>query len=79
MSRPSMSLPGIGEYTARAVAAFAYGVRTPVVDTNVRRVLARAVLGQADAGPAAVRRDLALMESVLPEDAGGGAGSPMPR
>ncbi len=62
------SLPGIGAYTARAVAAFAYGVRTPVVDTNVRRVLARAVLGQADAGPAAVRRDLLLMDSVLPED-----------
>ena len=62
------SLPGIGEYTARAVAAFAYGVRTPVVDTNVRRVLARALLGQADAAPASVARDLALMDSVLPED-----------
>lgn len=63
-----LSLPGVGEYTARAVAAFAYGVRTPVVDTNVRRVLARAVLGQADAGPTAIRRDLALMEAMLPED-----------
>ena len=64
-----LALPGIGDYTARAVAAFAYGVRTPVVDTNVRRVLARAVLGQGEAGPPSIRRDLALMESVLPQDA----------
>src|SRR4051794_27389777 len=33
-----LGLPGIGEYTARAVAAFAFGQRVPVVDTNVRRV-----------------------------------------
>jgi A/G-specific adenine glycosylase len=64
-----LALPGVGEYTARAVAAFAYGVRVPVVDTNVRRVLARAVLGQGEAGPPSTRRDLALMESVLPMDA----------
>jgi A/G-specific adenine glycosylase len=63
-----LALPGIGEYTARAVAAFAYGVRTPVVDTNVRRVLARAVLGQGEAGPPSTRRDLELMEALLPED-----------
>jgi A/G-specific adenine glycosylase len=63
-----LALPGIGTYTARAVAAFAHGVRTPVVDTNVRRVLARALLGQGDAGPPAASRDLVLMESVLPLD-----------
>ena len=40
-----LRLPGIGEYTARAVAAFAFGARTPVVDTNVRRVLSRVVRG----------------------------------
>ena len=40
-----LALPGVGAYTARAVAAFAYGRRHPVVDTNVRRVVARAVLG----------------------------------
>ncbi len=61
-----LALPGIGEYTARAVAAFAYGVRTPVVDTNVRRVLARAVLGQGEAGPPSLRRDLELMDALLP-------------
>lgn len=41
-------LPGIGPYTARAVAALAFGRRVGAVDTNVRRVLARAVLGVAD-------------------------------
>jgi A/G-specific adenine glycosylase len=64
-----LELPGIGEYTARAVAAFAYGVRVPVVDTNVRRVLARAVGGQGEAGPPSTRRDLAAMEAILPVDA----------
>jgi len=33
------TLPGIGKYTARAVASFAFGLQVPVVDTNVRRVL----------------------------------------
>ncbi|GAA4764477.1 A/G-specific adenine glycosylase [Actinomycetospora chibensis] len=61
------SLPGIGTYTARAVAAFAHGRRVPVVDTNVRRVVARAVLGRADAG-AAASRDLADTEALLPDD-----------
>jgi A/G-specific adenine glycosylase len=63
------ALPGIGHYTARAVAAFAYGRRHPVVDTNVRRVIARAVDGVADAGPPSTKRDLAAMEAQLPTDA----------
>jgi A/G-specific adenine glycosylase len=41
------SLPGVGAYTARAVLAFAYGADVGVVDTNVARVLARAVAGRA--------------------------------
>jgi A/G-specific adenine glycosylase len=63
-----LALPGVGPYTARAVAAFAYGVRTPVVDTNVRRVLARALGGQAEPGPAQTPRDLAAMGAILPAD-----------
>jgi len=63
-----LALPGVGPYTARAVAAFAHGVRTPVVDVNTRRVLARAVEGRGEPGPAQTRRELALMESLLPED-----------
>jgi A/G-specific adenine glycosylase len=63
-----LALPGVGDYTARAVAAFAYGRRHPVVDTNVRRVLARAIDGNGEAGPASTRRDLAAMEAQLPTD-----------
>ena len=61
-----LALPGVGDYTARAVVAFAHRQRVPVVDTNVRRVVARAVEGVADA---AVRRsDLALVEALLPAE-----------
>lgn len=42
------ALPGVGEYTAAAVAAFAFGARTPVADVNVRRVLARAAHGHEE-------------------------------
>ncbi|WP_307859179.1 A/G-specific adenine glycosylase [Desertivibrio insolitus] len=63
-----LALPGVGDYTARAVAAFAFGKRHPVVDTNVRRVIARAVDGQGQAGPPSTRRDLAAMEALLPAD-----------
>ena len=59
-----LALPGIGDYTARAVAAFAYRQRHAVVDTNVRRVVARALEGVADA--AVTKRDLLLVESLLP-------------
>lgn len=61
-----LTLPGIGAYTARAVACFAYGKRVPVVDTNVRRVLSRAVHGR-DEAPARAR-DLADVGALLPDD-----------
>ncbi|WP_137846064.1 A/G-specific adenine glycosylase [Microbacterium sp. 2FI] len=60
-----LALSGIGDYTARAVAVFAYGDRHPVVDTNTRRVLARVVDGRSQPG-AASQRDLAAMERILP-------------
>jgi A/G-specific adenine glycosylase len=62
-----LALTGIGDYTARAVAAFAYGDRHPVVDTNTRRVLARAIDGRSQPGPPS-RHDLAAMEALLPDD-----------
>lgn len=62
------ALPGVGSYTARAIAAFGYGRRCAVVDTNVRRVVARAVHGNGDAGPARVRADMADVAALLPAE-----------
>jgi A/G-specific adenine glycosylase len=62
-----LRLPGVGAYTARAIACFAYRQRVPVVDTNVRRVVARAVHGRADAPASA--RDLDDVAALLPGDA----------
>lgn len=62
-----LSLTGIGPYTARAVASFAYADRHPVVDTNTRRVIARLVHGRAAAGQPKPS-DLDDMEALLPVD-----------
>jgi A/G-specific adenine glycosylase len=64
-----LTLPGVGAYTARAVVCFAYQQRVPVVDTNVRRVVARAVHGRADAGSSSSPRDLTDVDTLLPNDA----------
>jgi len=61
-----LALPGVGDYTARAVACFAYSRRVAVVDTNVRRFVARACSGQEVAGPASTARDNAAVEQLLP-------------
>ena len=61
------ALPGVGTYTARAVSCFGYGRRQPVVDTNVRRVVARLVHGRAEAAPARAA-DLADIAALAPED-----------
>lgn len=63
-----LTLPGVGAYTARAVACFAYRQGVPVVDTNVRRVVARAVHGLADAGNPSAVRDMADVATLLPND-----------
>ena len=62
------ALPGVGAYTAAAVAAFAFGRRSVVVDTNVRRVLVRAVEGRAQAAPALTAAESALAASFVPDD-----------
>ena len=64
-----LALPGIGDYTARAVAVFAHRQRHPVVDTNVRRVVARVVHGNAQPAPPSARRDHEVVELLLPLDA----------
>lgn len=63
-----LALPGVGAYTAAAVAAFAFGERTVVVDTNVRRVLARAIEGRPQAAPSLTVAEARLAASVVPED-----------
>jgi A/G-specific adenine glycosylase len=61
------ALPGVGEYTARAVAAFAFGQRHPVVDTNVRRVLARHQLGIGlPSGASTTAQERAHVAELLP-------------
>ena len=62
-----LALPGIGAYTAAAVASFAFGQRHPVLDTNVRRVLARLVSGQQLPPPSASAAERRLAEALLPE------------
>jgi A/G-specific adenine glycosylase len=68
------ALPGIGEYTAAAVAAFAYRRRAAVLDTNVRRVLARAFSASEQPPPSLTRAERALAESLLPADGDVAAG-----
>jgi A/G-specific adenine glycosylase len=62
------ALPGVGDYTAAAVASFAYGRRHAVLDTNVRRVLARAVGGVELPAPAVTRAERETAVALLPED-----------
>lgn len=67
------TLPGIGDYTAAAVAAFAFGRRATVVDTNVRRMQARAVTGVALPAPSLTRAEVELATALLPDDDGDAA------
>jgi A/G-specific adenine glycosylase len=63
------TLPGIGPYTAAAVATFAFGQRHAVLDVNVRRVLTRLVTGAAQPPAATSAAERRLAESLLPESA----------
>jgi A/G-specific adenine glycosylase len=61
------ALPGIGSYTAAAVASFAFGQRHAVLDTNVRRVLARLIGGRGLPSPSPSAAERRLAEALLPE------------
>jgi A/G-specific adenine glycosylase len=63
-----LALPGVGEYTAAAVASFAYGQRHAVLDTNVRRVFARAVNGEQYPPNATTAAERKLARALLPDD-----------
>lgn len=64
-----LALPGVGDYTAAAIATFAHGRRHVVLDTNVRRVLTRALDGRELPGPSITRAERARAAEVLPADA----------
>lgn len=62
------SLPGIGAYTAGAVASIAFGLPEPAVDGNVLRVLARLTASRKDIGEPAVKKEAAaLLKKIYPE------------
>ena len=63
-----LALPGIGSYTAAAVLAFAYGRRSVVLDTNVRRVLARTVDGVALPAPSQTVDEVRRATRYVPDD-----------
>lgn len=62
------ALPGIGDYTAAAIATFGFGRRHVVLDTNVRRVLARVVQGVEFPAPAVTRAEREIGTELLPLD-----------
>lgn len=62
------ALPGVGAYTAAAVASFAYRQRHAVLDTNVRRVLARMISGVEYPAKTQTVAEMRLAESLLPPD-----------
>ncbi|NLS11115.1 A/G-specific adenine glycosylase [Nesterenkonia sp. MY13] len=61
------ALPGIGEYTAAAVACFAFGAPEVVVDTNIRRVHARVFAGDALPGKTYTAAQRRLAHRVFPD------------
>jgi A/G-specific adenine glycosylase len=63
-----LELPGIGAYTAAAVAVFAFGRKHAVLDTNVRRVLARLESGAEFPTAQPSVAEYRLAESLLPDD-----------
>jgi A/G-specific adenine glycosylase len=63
-----LALPGVGAYTAAAVASFAFGQRHAVLDTNVRRVLARLVKGEEQPPRSTSAAEVALAETLLAAD-----------
>src|SRR5690606_34875273 len=63
------ALPGVGRYTAGAVASIAFGIRAPIVDGNVARVLCRIDKIESDPRDTITRARLwHRAEEILPQD-----------
>ena len=65
-----LALPGVGDYTAAAVVSFAHRARAVVIDTNVKRVLARVWGGEEFPPPGVTAAERALAGRIAPVDAG---------
>ena len=63
-----VALPGIGDYTAAAVVSFAFGGRAVVLDTNVRRLIARAECGIGNCPSSVTRAERELASGLVPDD-----------
>ncbi len=64
-----MKLPGVGDYTAGAIASIAFGLPVPAVDGNVLRVAARAAGMEGNILDPAVRGEIrAAMSAAMPQD-----------
>lgn len=62
-----LALPGVGSYTAAAITVFAFGGRATVIDTNIRRVHARAVSGKALPSKSLSAAETRLAQALMPE------------
>lgn len=62
-----LALPGVGAYTAAAVASFAFGQRQIVLDTNVRRVLSRCIRGEQHPPRQQTRSEMSVAVSAWPD------------
>lgn len=63
-----LALPGVGAYTAAAISVFAFGQHRTVIDTNIRRVHARAISGKGLPAPSLTAAETRLAQALMPED-----------
>lgn len=64
-----LRLPGIGSYTAGAIASIAYGVPLPAVDGNVLRVISRILGSREDIKKASVKKKIEdMLREIMPQD-----------
>ena len=67
-----LSLPGIGSYTAGAIASIAFGVPVPAVDGNVLRVISRVLASRSDIADARTKKSMeAALAAIMPRDCAG--------
>ena len=66
-----LNLPGIGEYTAGAIASIAYNEKVPAVDGNVLRVVSRVVLSKKDVLEPKTKKEFTeKLKQIMPKQAG---------